>query len=400
MHTGVLALAVVLAQPSAPEPREQPPDPWSALLGSGLLTLADTSTAPRGRVSFALTIDNRDRDPLGLDFVDGAVAWKVGVSRWGEAYGQFVLNRSVAVPDTPVHPPPPLDQLVPPGATPPRRPYYSLYSPAPYVDDTGVIHFGAGHPGDGLVGFKGRLLEPSGARPGVAGSLEIRFPLVKNLRDLQAGSGTGGTDVRFGLTGEWQRGPWSWVVSTGFTNVGQPAYSDRRIETLGGSVVATDEPIVLPYRLDLGVGARRVIRPYLAAVAEVTTLFETGRRSTSLDRARPVDLLLGAQARRGRFQMTAAVRNHRNALPSMQMRRSPLAGLVDVTRVTPDDLGVYLRAVGFADAAQFLRLGSHRLLSPPADGPPLPPGARVIPSEYRIRSEHQLGFLLLWSVSF
>jgi hypothetical protein len=370
------------------------------MLGSGLLTLQDTATLARGRMSFALTIDNRDRDPLGLDFVDGALAFRAGVTRWSEVYGQFILNRSVAVPDTPVHPPPPLDQIVPPGATPPRRPYYSLYSPSPYVDDTGIIHFGAGHPGDGLIGFKARGLAPRGARPGLAGSLEVRFPLVKNLRDLQAGAGTGGTDLRLGTTAEWWRGPWSFVASTGFTFVGTPAYVDRRIEARGGGVVVTDDPLVLPYRLDLGVGVRRAINASLSAAAEVTTVLETGRRTSSLDRARPVDLLLGVQYRWRAFQMSAAVRDHRNALPSMQMRRSPLAGLADVTKVTTENLALYLQQVGFAEAMPHLRLGSHRLLVPPPDGPPLPPGARVIPAEYRIRSEHQLGFLVLWTISF
>ena len=31
---------------------------------------------------------------------------------------------------------------------------------------------------------------------------------------------------------------------------------------------------------------------------------------------------------------------------------------------------------------------------------PLPAGSRVIPDEYRIRSEHQLGFTLIWAVTF
>lgn len=127
MALGVLILAAVLAAPADPPTPAEKPDPWASLLGSGLLTVPDTSTLKRGRMSFALTIDNRDRDPLGLDIVDGAVAVRAGVTRWGEAYGHFILNRSVAVPDTPVHPPPPLDQLVPPGAVAPSRPYYSLY---------------------------------------------------------------------------------------------------------------------------------------------------------------------------------------------------------------------------------------------------------------------------------
>jgi hypothetical protein len=268
------------------------------------------------------------------------------------------------------------------------------------VDDTGIIHFGAGNPGDGLVGFKGRVAEPSGWRPGLAGIVEVRFPLVKNLRDLQSGAGTGGTDLRFALAAETRREKWDFVLATGFTHVGQPPYGDRRIEDRAGVLVATDEPITLPYRLDFGVGARRRLRPYLAAVGELTTVFETGRRSTALDRARPVDLMLGVQLRHKQFQMTAGLRDHRNALPSMQMRRSPLAGLVDVTRVRADDLALYLDEIGLADAVSHLRLGSHRLLVPPADGPPLPPGSRVIPDQYRIRSEHQIGFLLVWSIAF
>jgi hypothetical protein len=47
-----------------------------------------------------------------------------------------------------------------------------------------------------------------------------------------------------------------------------------------------------------------------------------------------------------------------------------------------------------------LRPRTHRLLVPAAGGPPLPPGSRVIPDTYRIRSEHQMGFLLLWTMTF
>jgi hypothetical protein len=395
MAMGALVLSAVLASPTPPAP-----DPWAALLGSGLLTLQDTATLGRGRVSLGLTIDNRDRDPLGLDIFDGAFAARVGITRWAEAYGQVVVNRSVAVPDTPVNPPPPLDQIVPPGTTPPSRPWYSLYSPSPYVDDTGLVHFGAGHPGDALLGAKARLLSPQGARPGLATSVEVRFPLAKNLRDLQAGAGTGGTDLRLGAVAEWRPGRWSLVASTGFMRPGTPAYDDRRIEMQGSSLVVTDLPLVLPYRLDVGIGARRALKPWLAAVAEATTVFETGRRTTSLDRARPLDLMIGLQLRHKGLQMTAALRDHRNALPPLTVRQSPLAGLVDVTRVSADDLSSYLGEVGLEDAYEHLRPRTHRLLVPPPGGAALPPGARVIPDEYRITSEHQLGFTLIWAVTF
>lgn len=395
-----MLIAAVLLGAMAAAARPEALDPWAAFLGSGLLTLPDTATLAPGRVGLGLSIDNRDRDPLGLDIVDGAVSVRAGVTRWAEAYGQFVLNRSVAVPDTPVNPPPPLDLLVPPGLAAPPRPYYSLYSPAPYLDDTGVIHFGAGQLGDALVGLKARLAEPAGARPGLALGLEVRFPLGSSLRDLQAGSGTGGVDLRTSATGEWRPRGFGIVASAGFTRVGQPSYPDRIIRIREGRVEATDEPLVLPYRLDVGAGVRRPLGQAFALVGEVTTVFETGRRTRTLDRTRPLDLLIGLQARRGNLQATAALRNHRNALPPSRMLASPLAGYIDLTRVSEEATEEYLRAIGLGRAVPALRLGTHRLLVPPPSAVPLPEGARVIPPEYRISSEHQLGFLFALSVSF
>jgi hypothetical protein len=395
----LVGAVLVAALATAPKPEVR--DPWSGLLGSGLLTLQDTATLAPGRVGLGLTIDNRDRDPLGLDIVDGAVAVRAGVTRWAEAYGQFVLNRSVAVPDTPVNPPPPLDLLVPPGTQVPARPYYSLYSPAPYLDDTGVIHFGAGQPGDALVGLKARVLTPEGARPGVALNLDVRFPLGSSLRDLQAGAGTGGVDLRTGAIAEWHAGAWSVVASSGFTRVGQPSHPDRIVRMRDGLAEATDEPLILPYRVDVGAGVRRSLGASFAVVGEVTTVFETGRRTRALDRSRPVDFLIGLQARRRNLQATAGLRDHRNALPSEQTLTSPLAGFVDLTGATGDATAAYLQAIGFGGATSLLRTGSHRLLVPPPGAAvALPAGARVIPSEYRITSEHQLGFLFVLSVSF
>jgi hypothetical protein len=182
--------------------------------------------------------------------------------------------------------------------------------------------------------------------------------------------------------------------------VGQPAYPDRRIESRNGVVVATDEALVLPHRVDIGVGVRRALGRAVSAVGEATTVFEVGHRTRSLDRARPVDVLGGLQLRWRALRMTAALRYHGNTPGSMDVRRTPLAGLVDVTHVSDADIARYLREVGLEGAQSQLRPGTHRLLVPPADGPPLPPGSRVIPETYRIRSEHQVGFVLLWGLSF
>lgn len=401
MNGASLLLAALLAGPAAPAAPQEAPDTWPTLLGSGLLTLSDTSTLPRGRFTLTFTVDNRDRDPLGLDLVDGSIAMNVGVTSWAELYGHHVFSRSVAIPDTPVLPPPPLDAILPPGTSLPRRPYYSVYSPVPYVDDSGPIRFGSDIPGEVVLGFKARApYAQRGWRPFFAGSLEVQLPLKKELEYLKAGSGTGGVDVRLGAIAEWRHAPWSFVAATGYTIVGAPAYPDRRIEWRNGIAVATDEPLILPHRLDLGVGARRLISDSLAAVAEATTVVETGHRTRSLDRTHPFDVLAGLQYRWKSLRLTAALRHHGNALRSMKVRPSPLAGFVDITHVRIDELTGYLGQMGLDDAAPLLRPGTNRLLVPTAGAPPLPAGARVIPDSYRIRSEHQLGFVLLCGLRF
>jgi hypothetical protein len=420
MNGASLLLAAVLAGPAgqdpapAPDPAAAaapappvadaavPPDTWPSLLGSGLLTLQDTSTLPRGRFTLALTIDNRDRDPLGLDLFDGSIAMSVGVTSWAELYGHHVFSRAVAVPDTPVLPPPPLDIIVPPGTTLPPRPFYSVYSPVPYVDDSGPIRFGSDIPGDVVLGVKARApFAQKRWRPLLAASFEVHLPLKTELKFLKAGSGTGGVDVRVGAIAEWRHAPWSFVGSTGFTIVGDPAYPDRRIEWRNGLPVATDEPLILPHRLDIGVGARREITEALAAVAEATTVVETGHRTRSLDRTHPFDILGGVQYRWKSLRVTAALRHHGNAFRSGTMRKSPLAGYIDMTHVSIEDMTGYLGQMGgLDDAAPLLRPGTNRLLVPTANLPPLPAGARVIPDSYRIRSEHQWGFLVVCGLRF
>jgi hypothetical protein len=400
MGCAVLLVGILLAAPATNAVPQPTPQPWPSLLGSGLLTLQDAATLPPGHFTVALTVDNKDRDPLGLDLVDGAFTLNLGVTPWAELYMEHVFSRSVAVPDTPVLPPPPLDVLVAPGMPVPSRPYYSLYSPVPYVDDSGPIRFGSDVPGEGILGVKVRAFEPKAQRPGLAWSLGVKFPLTQSLRDLQAGSGTGSIDFTLRTIGEWRRGRWSFVTSAGFTRVGKTAYPDRRIESKSGTLSVTDEPLLLPHRVDVGVGVRRDLGPRLAAVAEGTTVFEVGRRTRIVDRAQPIDVLSGLQFRWRRVRATAGLRYHGNALRSMQTRPAPLAGLVDLSHVSERDLTSYLDQVGLAGAGSSLRQGTHRLLVPPAAGPPLPPGARVIPPTYRIRSEHQVGFVLLWGWTF
>ena len=102
---------------------------WLSLAGSGLLTVPDTRRRCRRAAVLAgfLTVDNRDRDPLGLDVLDASVTLTAGLGDrpWWRSTGLGVVSRVVSVPELPPMPPPPLDLIVGPGATARPRPHYA-----------------------------------------------------------------------------------------------------------------------------------------------------------------------------------------------------------------------------------------------------------------------------------
>jgi hypothetical protein len=73
--------------------------------------------------------------------------------------------------------------------------------------------------------------------------------------------------------------------------------------------------------------------------------------------------------------------------------------LIDLTAVADADLVPYLEAVGAGAAAPYLRARSQRVLAARDTGR-LPEGARVLPLEYGVRSEHQVGFVLVAAWAF
>lgn len=378
-----------------------PAEAWPSLSGSGLMTLADTATLPRGRFTIALALDNKDRDPLGVDTLDYSAAWTMGLASGLEAYGRHVFSRVVALPERPVLPPPPLDLIVAPGAVAPERPYYSLYFPTPYVNKRGTARLENFVSGDEVVGLKLRVLEPAGRRPGLAVGIEGKIPLTRSASDLQSGSGTGGVDVAGRLTGEWRIGGRALVATAGYTRTGAPAFGDRLLLAApGGETRVVDLPLVLPDRLDVGVGLRQPLGRRAAAVAEAWTVFDVGARTPTVDATWPLDMLAGVQLRRGRGRSTLGLRYHGHGLPSGAVRRSPLAGLVDVTDVTPADLQAYLVSVGAGGAFGRLRDHGQRVLAPANGATALPAGARIIPPMFDIRSEHQVGFVVLFGWAF
>lgn len=367
---------------------------WPGLAGSGLITLPDASTLPRGRLAAGLGLDNRDRDPLGLDLLDASLAVTAGLGARGEAYAQGVVSRVVSVPELPPMSPPPLDLIVAPGASAPPRPRYALYPQTPYVNKRGTARFDDFVPGDLTLGAKARLVEAARARPAMAVAAELKLPLTKGEADLMSGSGTGGVDASLRAIAQWGRDPLL-TASVRYTRVGAPARGDRDVTVdAQGRASAVDLDLELPDRLEVGLGARRSIGTRMAAVLETSAAFAVGSRTPTVDESWPLDLLGGVQARLGRARLTFGVRYHGHALPSGDRRVSPVGGLIDLTAVPEADLVSYLDSVGAGAAVPLLRSRSQRILAARNAGR-VPADARVLPAEYAIRSEHQVGVVML-----
>lgn len=394
---GVLALSLTA---SAEEPAGTP-KPWSSLWGSGLLTVPDTRTLAPGRVSAALTVNNRDRDPLGLDLLDGALTAAAGVGRSTEVHVEWVVSRVVALPEAPAAPPPPLDLLVLPGAAAPEGALYSLHWPVPYVDKRGSDRFDDFVPGGLRLGVKHRFSEGAGARPSLAGTFDLTVPLTRRRADLRSGSGTGGVDAALGGVAEWTRGRTALVTSLAYTRVGAPPDGDRWItRAADGRANVIDRPLDVPDRFETGLGLRHELTRSVAAVGEVVGTWDVGARTPVIDSRSPLDVLGGFQFRWGGARLSLALRYHGRSLPSGAERRPPLAGWIDVTDVEDAALDAYLAARGAGSLADALRPDAQRVLSPDPAARPLPAGARVIPESYGVRSEHQVGFLFLWGWVF
>jgi hypothetical protein len=396
-----LAALLLLLTAAAP-PEARPPAPAPSLLGSGLITLQDTRTLRRGQWTAATTLYNRDRDPLGIDVFDYGVAFGVGIKPRMEAYGSFVFSRVVVVPDQsqtwPALPPPPLDLVLPEGMPVPARPYYAITPTFPYANGRGDQRFSDLVIGDLVLGVKRRLREGDDHHTGYALSGEVKLPLTRRVGALQSGSGTGGFDLTARAVAERHFAGAEILTSASIVYVGRPALADRLLVANPDGTAVVEEPLRLPSRLELGAGVRRAVSSRVALVGEMVATIEVYGAET-LDRVSPLDLMGGVQGRIGRARVTAGLLYAAGSPPSGVVRPSPLAGFVDLTRVTEADARRYLEAGGVGGAAVQIRPGAQ-LVTPRVAGAALPTGARVIPDRYTIISEHQIGLVCIVGWTF
>ncbi len=364
--------------------------------GSGLFSLPDTTTLGEKHLDVGVAFDNQDRDPVRLDVADYAITWNYGVRSNLESYGRVVVSRAVAVADRPSLFPPPVDIILPAGSPVPRRPYYLMYAPFPYVNRTGSSQLSRFVPGDAVVGGKVRLLAPSGRRPGLAASLELKLPMARDLPHLQAGAGTGSFDQSLRFTAEWRRPRESLVASVGLTHVGQPAFGDRLIVVRpGGSENRREMPLHLASRLHLGLGFRHVFRPSVAVSAELTKVGSFGGHTVAGDASGPLDLTAGGQFRWHRLGLTLGVRYHVNSVPPFETVPSAFGGMADLTSVAPSARDAYLTAIGAGAAVPDIRDRTQVAVFVPPDGPRFPEGARLLPPAYTVRSHDRIASVLV-----
>jgi hypothetical protein len=396
MFRNVLLLAL-LAAPAVAE------EPGVSLSGSGLITLPSTATLAAGHGTVGIAADVKDRDPLSLDVAEYPAFFGLGLGQRFEMYGHLVVSSVVAVPEAPVLPPPPLDLILPMGAPVPAYPLYTLYSPAPYVNKRSPDRFERFVPGDAVIGGKLRLCETHGWAPAVAVGAEIAFPVTRSLHKLQQSAGTGTFDLAGRLIGEWALGRTALVADAGFVRVGPPQYGDRIIAANNQSATAIDQALQLPARVELGAGLRQPLSHKLAAVAEFSTVYEVGSHTATVYRAQPRDLIAGLQFRSRHAWISAAAR-YQAHIPPKDTYPSPIAGYVDLTDVPAPQLAQYLRDIGVGGATPKLRADTQRVAVPSASVP-LPAGARVIPSTYKIRANnldslHGLDFIISFGGAF
>lgn len=390
------------AAPTSSDPAQATSEEsWVSTSGSGLLSLADATTLAKKHLDVGIAFDNQDRDPLRLDVADYSITWNYGVRSDVETYGHIVVSRAVIVADRPSLFPPPVDIIVPEGMPVPRRPYYLLYAPFPYVNRTGTSQLSRLVPGDAVFGGKVRLLPARQWRPALAATLELKLPMTRELPSLQAGAGTGGFDQTVRLTAEWRRQRRFLVASAGLTHVGQPPYGDSLIVfPPTGGAARTEMPVHLASRLHLGLGFRHVLKPSVALVAEMTRVVALGGRTAAFEASGPLDIAAGGQFRWHKLHVTLGVRYHANSVSAFGREPSPFGGMTDLTSVAQGARDDYLTAIGAGAAVPYVRDRSQIAVFAPAGGPQLPAGARVLPSFYSVRSHDRIASLLVLGWSF
>ncbi|MEO8501344.1 MAG: hypothetical protein ABI565_10555 [Vicinamibacteria bacterium] len=330
-------------------------------------------------------VDDRDRDPWGIDVFDIGFRFRYKSGDRTEWFVNAIADRAIALPEAPAIPSSPRDLIF----LGPSRVIPSVFpGEHPYLDKRGQERVDAFIPGLATLGFA-RTMRTEGLAVGF--SVAIAIPLAGNLNALRSGANSGRPDGIFAVMAARDFLGGKAHGRVGFTVPGQGSWPDRSFAVSGNTVEVTQTHPPIGKRLDAGLAWIRPLTDSLALTIESRTTKEFVGEER-IDAITPVDAMVGIHKSFSRFDLSATLLNHFRPLPSGALRSNPLAGAVDLSEVAFLDRNAFLARVGLGAAAGQVRDGAHIV----AIGVPttaLPPGAVVIAPTYHIRSEHNLGYI-------
>jgi hypothetical protein len=330
-------------------------------------------------------VDDRDRDPWGIDVFDIGFRFRYQSGEKTEFFANLIADRVVSLPEPPAVPSSPRDLIF----LGPARTIPSVFAGEhPYLDKRGDARADAFIPGTATIGIS-RTLHREDLALGLSAALAI--PMAGSLNALRSGANSGRPDGVFAILASRGFLGGKAHARAGFTLAGNGSWPDRSFSVSGTSVQVTQTDPPIGNRLDLGIAW---IRPFSNSVATSIEARSTKEfvGENRLDSVSPVDAVLGIHKSFGRFSFSAALLDHFRALPSGESRNNPLAGAIDLTSVSLLDRNAFLLRVGLGAAAGQVREGAH-IVAIGVTTTTLPVGAFRIAPTYNIRSEHNLGYI-------
>ena len=349
------------------------------------LSFPSLSRAARHSLGADFYVDDRDRDPQGIDVFDVGFRFRFQLGEKTEVFSDVIVDRVVALPESPAIPSSPRDLSF---LSPTRSIPNAFVGEHPYADKRGDARFDAFIPGTATVGIA-RMLRSEGLALGVSGAIAI--PMAKSLHALQSGAGSGSVDATLAGLASGSVFGGKAHGRLAFTLAGPGSFPDRSLSVSGATVEVTETDIGIGNRLEAGLAWVRPFSDSLAAAIELRTRKEFVG-DLRLDAISPVDVTLSLHKRFGRFTAAAALLSHFRALPSGERRANPLAGGIDLSNVSVEDRNTFLAQNGLGALAGQLREGVHTVVVG-LSTTSLPEGAFRIDPTYNIRSEHNLGYI-------
>lgn len=360
-------------------------------LTSALLSVQEAGVLKAGLFEVAFSLDNYDRDPLGIDVVDGVVTCRLGIAGGLELRLGYEITRSVSTPGAHPVPPPPLDIVVA-GGEPPSGPYRAMYWPMPFlshkparVDDM--------VPGEYSFGLKGRLFRQRGLRPALALGAQLTAPGNTATYDLSKGSGSGAVDVGLLTAASWRYRRLRLSTNLGVTLNGAVDPGDRTVVV--ATHTARDSSIRRPDFLNAGLGFRLRLSRGLSAIGELSGWAPFGGHTRMQNESGATDALVGLQLNVRSLTLRLGLRQHlRPQEDGLALSTGPLAGAVDLSGLSEPARVAVLTSMG----AEGFRPGANSVVLGWPTDTPLPDGARRIPDRYLTTTTGNTGFVVSLSL--